>query len=279
MHVNVLGVTVPWLAGFPAPVAGLADAGGLFIAGLPSSWMIGWAGGKLLCSRVDSSPGKLLGEVASFSAEVLSLEWSKLGWGEKRDMDFWPCCIHPRAGPLGFNQCAFLGATSTLLGMRGCCPSCPRTLGLSSGLFSPGSSSLGLPASSGKTRESVDSEASQSSFLNFKVEKIIFFAILLQKLQLKSVQNSFSRRELTSPQMGCRSRHSMPTFLHFLPFFSANLQIWILNIRWPLNSLLLLLLYPRRFGSFQSPDLRLNNGLVCEKVPVFQPGCLRDNGN
>lgn len=31
------GVTVPWLAGFPAPVAGLADAGGLFVAGLPSS--------------------------------------------------------------------------------------------------------------------------------------------------------------------------------------------------------------------------------------------------
>lgn len=182
MHVDVLGVTVPWLAGLAASIPSLADTGGLFLSGLPSSWMVDWAGGKLLCPPVDSSPGKLLGEVASFSAEVLSLEWSKLGWGENRDMDIWPQCIHPRSGPIGVNQCAFFSATFTLLGMRGCCPSCPRTLGLSSGLFSLwSSSSLSLPASSGKTREqashlspcSVDSEASRSSFLNFKVEEII----------------------------------------------------------------------------------------------------------
>lgn len=209
--------------------------------------MVGWAGGKLLCSPVDSSPGKLLGEVASFSAEVLSLEWSKLGWGENRDMDFWPQCIHPRSGPVGVNQCAFFSATFTLLGMRGRCPSCPRTLGLSSGLFSLwSSSSLSLPASSGKTREqaphlspcSVDSEASRSSFFKFQSGGNNLFAFSFQKLQVKSAQ------------MGCSSTYNMPTFLHFLPLFSANLQIWILIFfffvvaapslqlsHWPLNSL------------------------------------------
>lgn len=169
VHVNVLGVTVPWLAESPASIPSLADAGGLFLSGLPSSWMVGWAGGKLLCSPVHSSPGKVLGEVASLSGEVWSLEWSNLGWGEDRDKDFWPRGLHPRSSPLGLNQCAFFSATFTLLGMRGRCPSCPRTLGLSSGLFSLwSSSSLSLPASSGKTRESVDSEASQKQFFRIQ---------------------------------------------------------------------------------------------------------------
>lgn len=167
--------------------------------------------------------------------------------------------------------------------MRGRCPSCSRTLGLSSGLFSLwSSSSLSLPASSVKTRESVDSEASQKQFFFLK--------------HLKSAQNSFARLEPTSRAVGCSSTYNMHTFLPFLPVFLLifRCEYWFslcsggsrppaitLTFKFPfqLECALQLLLELRRFSSLQSPELRLNTGLVCEEVPVFEPGSLWDNGN
>lgn len=102
--------------------------------------------------------------VNSWERSLLSLErsclWGDRNWAEERrgTWMFDPGASIQDQPSLGLNQCAvfvfFFRATFTLLGMRGRCPSCPRTLGLSSGLFSLCSSfSRSLPASSGETRE------------------------------------------------------------------------------------------------------------------------------
>lgn len=108
---------------------------------------------------------KILPLVRCWERWLVSLERSCLlgdrNWAEERT-GTWIC----KPGASIQDQGPLLGSTFTLLAMTGRCPSCPLTLCLSSGLFSLwSSSSLSLPASSGKTREqslrSVHSEAFQ----------------------------------------------------------------------------------------------------------------------
>ena len=141
--------------------------------------------------------------------------WSDRNWARGEQGHGFMTLLH-----LGFQQCASFSAMFTFLDMRGRCPSCPRTLGLSSGLFSLwSSSSLNLPASSGKTRaetmestehdeqlslRSVDSEASRNSSLNFNVEGINLYSLY----------------------RSCGVMCSVNTFWHFLFFFFFK---WLLQ--------------------------------------------------